>query len=388
MNLIRAATEEIRFAVIAIAKRVITIEDKIQIVKQIYDHRRVRHHQKTRGCFAAIDVLAPDVQRRSQYAAGFPTNRLFVFAPGLPDQTFAFAVEHVKHFFEQIALWFCLRAWRKFAKISDIDSFASDQIYVCAIHAGTETLPRLYVGFSQVTNIVVFVNRKVLLLQPLFPRIDVSLIPRTWPRRRSLRAIRVMVMMIVAVIVLVIDLAAATFSMCFSAQDRSRRQKAKPARCCALNEVATRDAAALEVSNPVFDLFHLCWPSLLTIRYDPVATARGSDSLSLLLRHARGHAMLFQIRFKHFSNHRIFVRVINHVAAGMKAHRIQAMCAPAATHSFDPVLAANPGCGHVFCRTLAGVEVLMKPAIWRHKQSSFRPIDAHFFRRFGILGNA
>ena len=78
-------------------------------------------------------------------------------------------------------------------------------------------------------------------------------------------------MMIVAVIVLVIDLAAATFSMCFSAQDRSRRQEAKPARCCALNEVATRDAAALEVSNPVFDLFHLCWPSLLRVGRDPHA---------------------------------------------------------------------------------------------------------------------
>src|SRR5437764_3142190 len=291
MNFVRAATEEICFAIVAIAKREIVIEDEIQIVKQIYDHRRICHHQKARGCFAAIEVLAPDVQRRSQYAAGFPTNRLFVFAPGLPDQTFAFAVEHVKHFFEQIALWFCLRAWRKFAKISDIDSFASDQIYVCAILAGTETLPLLYVGFSQVTNIVVFVNRKILLLQPLFPRIDVSLIPRTLPRRRSLRAI--MVMMIVAVIVLVIDLAAATFSLCFSAQDRSRRQEAKPARCCALNEVATRDAAALEILNPVFDFFHVCWPSLLTIRYDPVAIARGSDSLSLPLGHARGHAMLF-----------------------------------------------------------------------------------------------
>src|SRR5207302_7668662 len=141
-----------------------------------------------------------------------------VFAPGLPDHAFAFSSEHVKHFFEQIALWFCLRAWRKLAKISDIDSFAADQIYVCAIHARTETLPRLYLGFSQVTNVVVFVNRKILLFQPLFPRIDVSLIPGTLPRRsnRSLLA----VMVIVAVIVLVIDLAAASFSMSFGAQDR------------------------------------------------------------------------------------------------------------------------------------------------------------------------
>src|SRR5205085_9671524 len=103
----------------------------------------------------------------------------------------------------------------------------------------------------------------------------------------------VMVMMIVGVIVLMIDLAAATFSMSLSAQDRRRRQQTKPACCCAFNEVATRDAAALEILNPVFDFFHVCWPSLLTIRYDPVAIARGSDSLSLPLGHARGHAMLF-----------------------------------------------------------------------------------------------
>src|SRR5207253_1957397 len=92
-------------------------------------------------------------------------------------------------------------------------------------------------------------------------------------------------------------------------------------------------------------------------RYDPLATAGGSDSLPLLLRHARCHAVLFQIRFEHFSNQRVFIRVIDHVAARMKADRIQAMCAAAATHTFDPILAANPGCGHVFCRTLAGVEV-------------------------------
>src|SRR5437588_994424 len=220
MNLVRTTTEEIRFAIVAIAKGVIVIEDEIQIVKEIDHHRRVCHYEKTRGCTATIDVLTPDVQRRSQYTAGFPTNRLLAPAAGIPDQAFAFAIEHVKYFFEQIALRFCLRAWCKFAKISDIDSFAAHQIYVCAIHAGTKTLPRLYLGFSQVTNVVVFVNRKVLLFQPLFPRIDVSLIPGTLPRRSNRSLLAVMVMMIVAVIVLVIDLAAATLSMSFSAQDR------------------------------------------------------------------------------------------------------------------------------------------------------------------------
>src|SRR5205807_796429 len=257
MNFVRAATEEIRFAVVAIAKREIVVKDEIQIVKQIDYHRRICHHQKARRRTSTIDVLTPDVQGRSQNTAGFPTNRLLVFAPGLPDHAFAFSSEHVKHFFEQISLRLCLRAWRKFAKISDIDSFAADQIYVCAIHARTETLPRLDLGFSQVTNVVVFVNRKILLFQPLFPRIDVSLIPGTLPRRSNRSLLTVMVMMIVGVIVLVIDLAAATFSMSLSAQDRSRRQQTQPAGCCALNEVATRDAAALEILNPVFDFFHV-----------------------------------------------------------------------------------------------------------------------------------
>src|SRR5205814_9415886 len=116
MNLVRATTEEIRFAIVAIAKGVIVIEDEIQIVKEIDHHRRVCHYEKTRGCTATIEVLTPDVQRRSQYTAGFPTNRLLAPAAGIPDQAFAFASENVKHFFEQIALLLCLRAWRKFAK--------------------------------------------------------------------------------------------------------------------------------------------------------------------------------------------------------------------------------------------------------------------------------
>src|SRR5205807_4181464 len=130
-----------------------------------------------------------------------------------------------------------------------------------SIYAPFTPGPRRFHGLtcsSQVANVVVFVNRKILLFQPFFPRIDVSLIPGTLPRRRSLRA--VMVTMILAAIVLVIDLAAAIFSLSLSAQDRSRRQQTQPARCCALNEIATRDAAALEISNPVFDLFHLSWP--------------------------------------------------------------------------------------------------------------------------------
>src|SRR5207253_10504357 len=64
--------------------------------------------------------------------------------------------------------------------------------------------------------------------------------------------------------------------------------------------------------------------------------------LSLLLRHARRDAMLFQIRFEHFSNHWILIGVVDHVAARMKADRIQAMCAAAATHTFDPIFASNP----------------------------------------------
>src|SRR5438128_5860232 len=97
-----------------------------------------------------------------------------------------------------------------------------------------------------------------------------------------------MVMMIVPLIVLVIDLAAATFSLSFSAQDRSRRQQAKPAGGRALDEVATRDAAALEISNPVFDLFHLSWPCE---RNRSRHKLKFVLLLSLLLVHARGQAM-------------------------------------------------------------------------------------------------
>src|SRR5947208_5885410 len=154
MNLVRATTEEIRFAIVAIAKGVIVIEDEIQIVKEIDHHRRVCHYEKTRGCTATIEVLTPDVQRRSQYTAGFPTNRLLAPAAGIPDQAFAFASENVKHFFEQIALRLCLRAWRKFAKITNIDAFAAYQIDICAGDAWTEALPRFDLGLAQVTNVI------------------------------------------------------------------------------------------------------------------------------------------------------------------------------------------------------------------------------------------
>src|SRR5260370_418986 len=75
--------------------------------------------------------------------------------------------------------------------------------------------------------------------------------------------------------------------------------------------------------------------------------------------------MFLQFRFKHFSNHWIFVGVIDHVAAVSKADRIQAMRAAASGHSLDPILAADPGGCHVLGRRSAGVEMLMKPAVGR-----------------------
>src|SRR5437899_3121593 len=87
-------------------------------------------------------------------------------------------------------------------------------------------------------------------------------------------------------------------------------------------------------SRKVKDLPHIEQQSCVT---PPQANSTSTKTLSFLLGHARCHAMLFQIRLEHLSNHRVFVRVINHVAAGMKAHGIQAMSAAAATHSLDPV---------------------------------------------------
>src|SRR5256884_8070420 len=48
MDLVRAATEEIRFAVVAIAKREVVVKDEIQIVKEIDDHWRICHYQTAR----------------------------------------------------------------------------------------------------------------------------------------------------------------------------------------------------------------------------------------------------------------------------------------------------------------------------------------------------
>src|SRR5712692_8130161 len=95
--------------------------------------------------------------------------------------------------------------------------------------------------------------------------------------------------------------------------------------------------------------------------------------------------MFLQFRLKHFSNHRIFVTVIDHVAAMSKADRVQAMRSSTPRHSLDPILAADPGGCHVPGRRSAGVEMLMKPAVGWHKQRSFFPINAHLLRRFGIL---
>src|SRR6266446_10153910 len=153
MNLICGATEEIGLAIVAIAKRVIVVEYKIQTVKKIDNYGRVRHDEKARGRRATIDVLPPDIQRGSQHAACLPTNRLFVPAAGIPDDTFAFAVQNVEHFLEKIALRFGLRARRELAKITNVHSFAADQINVGAIYSGSQSRPRPNFGLTQIGDV-------------------------------------------------------------------------------------------------------------------------------------------------------------------------------------------------------------------------------------------
>src|SRR5438445_3010838 len=50
---------------------------------------------------------------------------------------------------------------------------------------------------------------------------------------------------------------------------------------------------------------------------------------------------------------------------------------PAAAEPLGEVLSADPGRRHVARRTGAGIEMLMKPMIGRHKHASVAPINAH-----------
>ena len=196
MNFVRPAAEEIRLVVVAVAEGVIVVEDEIQIVKEVNDDGRVRHHEKACGRAPAIDVLTPDVQRRRDHAASFPSHGLLASASRIPDETLALAVQNVEHFLKEITLRFGLSIRRKLAEIACVDAFASDQINVSSSDARAEPLPRFHFGLPQVADVVVLINRKILLLKPLLPGIDVRLIP--FVALRSHRALLLRVMVVVA----------------------------------------------------------------------------------------------------------------------------------------------------------------------------------------------
>src|SRR5262249_34254471 len=69
----------------------------------------------------------------------------------------------------------------------------------------------------------------------------------------------------------------------------------------------------------------------------------------------------------------------------MKADGVQPMCSSSAGHSLDPVLPPDPCRCLVLSRRTAGIEMLMKPTIGRHKQSPLFPVDTNRFRRARIL---
>src|SRR5215510_10920422 len=111
-------------------------------------------------------------------------------------------------------------------------------------------------------------------------------------------------------------------------------------------------------------------------RCKPINISRLRRSL-LLLRHPDFNPVLFQFRDKNFSDCRIFISVFDQVAAFPRARLAQTMRASATTQrAHEPFAVTAPGWRDVPCWIGAGVEVLMKPAIGRYKQTTFHPIDA------------
>src|SRR5713226_6657991 len=283
MNFVLSAAEEIRLAVVAIAKRIIIVEDKIETVEEIDHYGRVCHDQKARRRAAAIDVLAPDVQRWSQHAARLPANRLLALTAGIPDYALAFAVENVEHFLEKITLWFRLRAGRQLAEISDVNPFATNYVDVSAIYSCSKSLPGLNFGLAQIGDVVVLVNRKILLFEPLLPGIYVSLIPGATLRIRDASLFAIMIVMVMTVSLCMMDVARMTLRLRFGAQNRSRRKQTQPAGRRALNKFTARDVSAQETLYPISYLFHLL---------RSFADAFAASLSCLLRRHPKFNAVL------------------------------------------------------------------------------------------------
>src|SRR2546422_2056985 len=94
-----------------------------------------------------------------------------------------------------------------------------------------------------------------------------------------------------------------------------------------------------------------------------------------LLWHPKLDAVLFQLGDKDLPDRRIFILVFNQVAAFACAGLPQTMRASAAAQrTHEPFPITTPGRRNVARRIMARVEVLMKPTVRRHEQTSFNPI--------------
>src|SRR5437764_8362311 len=159
MHLVRAAAEEVRLAVVAVAEGVVVVEDEVEVVEEVNDDGRVRHHEEPRGLRAAVDVLTPDVQGRRKHAPGLPPDSLLPTAPRIPDDALALAAQNVHDLFEQVALGFRLSARRDLAEVADVDALAADKVNVSAAHASAQALPGLDLRRAQVGDVVVLIDR-------------------------------------------------------------------------------------------------------------------------------------------------------------------------------------------------------------------------------------
>src|SRR5262249_6685772 len=129
--------------------------------------RQVGHRNESRRSAAAIDVLAPDIERRREQRAFAPAKASF--APALvPDERLSFAVENVKDFFEQIALRSCTAAGGDFTDIRRIGSFRPLHGDVRAANA--EAFPVAEGNLTEIGHGVAGVNRNSLRLDELTVR--------------------------------------------------------------------------------------------------------------------------------------------------------------------------------------------------------------------------
>src|SRR5258708_29827391 len=165
--------ELIRFTVIAVPENVVVIENEVRVVEQIDQHGSIGDGQQPDWHGTAVEMLSPGVQGRAQDAAGFPFHYLFV-ATRIPNGTLAFTTQDINHFLEQVALRLRAASRRDLAHVGVIHSLAALEIEIGAQRS--HALPGLHLDSTEVSDAVIPVDRKILLLEPFFKRIDIGLV--------------------------------------------------------------------------------------------------------------------------------------------------------------------------------------------------------------------